>query len=493
MAGAPDAAQSLSASRRALLIVAAVTLARIAVLAVLPLDLWVDEAQYWLWGQHPDWGYFSKPPLIGWTIGAFTWLFGDSLFAIRLPGPLFHGATALILGRLAGDLFGPRAGLWTAAAYVTLPMAALGSVIISTDTILAPFYAGALLAWHRLAQRGGAGWALTTGALLGLAFLAKYAALYFLPGAVLAAALAPGWRVRWRDAALVGGAFALVAAPNLLWNLANDLTTLAHTAQNMDWDADEGGLDWDGLAEFVAAQFAVIGPVFFAALVAMPLRRPGTDMTALLCHAWAVLAIVMVQAVVSGANANWGVVAYFAGTAAFMSWLMANHRRSGRFGLALNAAVSLLIPALFLAPLALTRPSGRAYLERYAGRSEMSGRIVALAQDAQAGTVITRDRGVLADLFYSGRDSGLTFRSVPPAGAPGDYYQQRFAAGAGDAFPALYVDDVPPPAGCDATPVADLAAARGAYARKNLSAWLLASPCLSQTQIAPARTDGGDR
>ena len=29
-----------------------------------PLELGVDEAQYWAWSQTPDFGYFTKPPLI---------------------------------------------------------------------------------------------------------------------------------------------------------------------------------------------------------------------------------------------------------------------------------------------------------------------------------------------------------------------------------------------------------------------------------------------
>ena len=53
-----------------LLLILVVTTLRTAALAISPLELGVDEAQYWLWGTTLDWGYFTKPPMIAWIIGA---------------------------------------------------------------------------------------------------------------------------------------------------------------------------------------------------------------------------------------------------------------------------------------------------------------------------------------------------------------------------------------------------------------------------------------
>ena len=33
-----------------------------------------DEVYYWDWGRRPDWGYYSKPPLIGWLMGLIGWV-----------------------------------------------------------------------------------------------------------------------------------------------------------------------------------------------------------------------------------------------------------------------------------------------------------------------------------------------------------------------------------------------------------------------------------
>ena len=68
----------------ALIAIAAITAIRVAVLILSPLDLYPDEAQYWWWSQNPDWGYFSKPPMIGWVIWLTTAFFGDAEWAIRI-------------------------------------------------------------------------------------------------------------------------------------------------------------------------------------------------------------------------------------------------------------------------------------------------------------------------------------------------------------------------------------------------------------------------
>ena len=66
----------------------AILAVRIIALAVSHAELFFDEAQYWAWGQEPAFGYYTKPPLIAWIIGATTSLCGDAPFCVRLHSPL---------------------------------------------------------------------------------------------------------------------------------------------------------------------------------------------------------------------------------------------------------------------------------------------------------------------------------------------------------------------------------------------------------------------
>src|SRR4051812_4510071 len=57
---------------------------RLLVLIVVPVDLSGDEAYYWEWGRHLDWGYLSKPPGIAWLMALAGKAGGDTTFGIRV-------------------------------------------------------------------------------------------------------------------------------------------------------------------------------------------------------------------------------------------------------------------------------------------------------------------------------------------------------------------------------------------------------------------------
>ena len=468
-------------------IVLAVTALRLALMAFNRTDLFVDEAQYWFWGQELAFGYYSKPPMIGWVIRASTELAGsDAPFWVRLPAPLFHVATALILGWIAAERYGRAAAVWTAALYITLPMVTVGSFMVSTDTIMFPFLALALGLWLKGLDRGGhAGLAFAAGLAAGLGFLAKYAAVYGPLGAALAAAAMGQGRPGWRAAGAGLAGFLLAAAPNIGWNLANGLTTVQHTLDNADWvrdPAERAGLNLAGMAEFFLSQFAVFGPVLFGALIWLGLRGgAGSDeRRRLLWFSLPVVALVCVQALLSEAYANWAVLAYQAGLLAVVPWLLTKPRPWLWGSLALHGALALAVPAIaaFGTDWRIG-PEERLVAARYLGRSEMSREILALAR-AHGGTVVADDRDVLADLFYTGHDAGVQIWALPEAGRPSNHYVQTRAYPARGAGPVLLVTrrSEPPPACTGARHLGTLAPESGAYRDRDQDAFLVDPACL---------------
>ncbi len=91
--------------RAALWLAAGLTLARIAAIFLSPLELYPDEAQYWLWSRVLQWGYASKPPLIAAFI-RLTTVASDGEAWVRLSAPLSHGAAMLALYRAGRRLYG---------------------------------------------------------------------------------------------------------------------------------------------------------------------------------------------------------------------------------------------------------------------------------------------------------------------------------------------------------------------------------------------------
>ncbi len=466
--------QTASWFRQALLIVAVITLLRWLLLAFDHTDLYVDESQYWLWGQEFAFGYYSKPPLIGWLIGAVTTLAGsDSTFWVRMPGAFLHGATALILGAWAARLYGPRAAILTAATYATVPFAALGSLLISTDTVMAPFFAAAIYAHHRLLESRAPKFALWAGAAIGGAFMAKYAAIYFLIGVALAT-LRPEGRIGWRNAALMLLAFAGVISGNLIWNVSHQFTTISHTVDNVGWvrqDNPLAALNFASAPEFILSQFAVTGPVIFAAVL-LAIRKLPIQAAFILPP----LLVVTVQALLGTAQANWAVAAYFAGIPLAIG-LLQSRPRWLTASFALNAVFCISLPLLTI--FTGIQWQGAPLIERQLGRAAMSRQIIAIAHAQDDPPILADNRSVLADLFYTGQSEGLTYYAPRPKGRAQNHYEQRYPLPADLTGPLLWITKTAP--AC-ATATYPLDPTGGAYRTSGLAAYLVPAGCANGQQ-----------
>ncbi len=314
----------------ATLIVLLVLLAlRLASILLSRADLYADEAQYWRWSRELAWGYYSKPPLIAWVIAASTSLFGHAEWAIRLPAPLLHTAGAAFLYLAGRDMFSPRTGFLAAVGYALMPGIILSSGLISTDGVLLPIWCLALwLAWRL--REGRAGWlgAAGLGLAIGFGLLAKYAGLYFLIGLALTALIDPPMRRALLSGrgALAGLLAALIIAPHLAWNAANDFATVGHTVDNANLSGPL--FNPENLAKFLVDQMAVAGPVVVVTLLLGLLtflrRASGHEAPRarwLICFILPVLVLIAVQAVVSRAHANWAATAYPAAMILVAAWL----------------------------------------------------------------------------------------------------------------------------------------------------------------------------
>jgi 4-amino-4-deoxy-L-arabinose transferase-like glycosyltransferase len=271
------------ASCIAFVMISGLLLLRLLLVVTSPLELYADEAQYWRWGDTLEWGYYSKPPMIAWMIHLSTAIFGDSEWAIRILAPVFHTIAAVCLFLLSRKMFGSTAGLFTTVTYLLMPGVVLSSSVISTDGVLFPFWCLALLLFWRL-REGEAGWlsVIALGTAIGIGFLSKYAMLYFAIGIALTCLI--DRPTRSAVFSLKGAGFlaiaALVFAPHILWNAANDFKTVSHTVDN----ANLGGelFNLDHLPKFLTDQMGVFGPVAFIALMAaIFFLRPKGDLAAI--------------------------------------------------------------------------------------------------------------------------------------------------------------------------------------------------------------------
>ncbi|HEX3920325.1 MAG TPA: glycosyltransferase family 39 protein [Caulobacteraceae bacterium] len=393
------------------------TLARLFAVRLSPLQLYPDEAQYWLWSRHLEWGYFTKPPLIGWII-RLTTLGGDAEPFVRMSSPLLHAVAGLFLYGAARRLYDGRTALFALLVYTLMPAVQLGAFVVSTDTPLVACLAAALMAYAFLQTAEGRA-KLTAAAgfgfAMGLAFLAKYAALYALGGVALHLLVSRDARRAWTPAAalIATALFVALAAPNVVWNLSNGFAAVHHVASEAAWGARKGG-PLEALS-FVGSQFGVFGPVPMAVLLGggawLAWKRTLAKPDVLLI-AWALPALVVVlgQAFMAGAKANWAVAAYGPGSILVAAWML----RWGRPRLLLAVmAVHLLVAIGAIAvednPWIADRAGFSVVLKGVRGGRELSDMIVNRAQtETLLGTPLTAvaidERELFNLVAYYGRD-----------------------------------------------------------------------------------------
>ena len=414
-------------------------------------DLFFDEAQYWLWGKEPDFGYFSKPPVLGWTIGAFTGVFGsDSPFIIRLASPIMHTITAMFIYLAANEIYewDTRIGFWSAVAYATLPAVSLSSTLISTDVPLLMFWSAALYGFTRL-FRGiiiPTGWII--GAALGLGLMSKYAMVFF----VICASLyflfenrEMGWRLLASKALIIifGLAF-LILLPNIHWNLNNGLATVSHTADNANWG--QSMFHPQKLVEFFGAQFGVFGPIMFGSLLVILWRHirgeKDRPIRMLLWFSVPIILVIMTQAFLSRAHANWAATAYPAATilvtAVFVQkgpWRLFQ----GSLVLHLIFMVLISLGAVFAPKVNLPIKADPYY--RTLGWAAFSDDVREKLKGGGYGAVLAHRRVVAAELIYYLRDLKTLVKMWKPNPNPHNHYEMTRPFNALVKEPVLYVSD----------------------------------------------------
>ncbi|HLY56006.1 MAG TPA: glycosyltransferase family 39 protein [Stellaceae bacterium] len=339
--------------RIALVAIFMVTFVRLAWLAGNPIDLYPDEAQYWIWAQHPDWGYFSKPPMVAWMIWATTNLFGDGLLAVKAGAPVAYAVTSVIVFFLAKRLYDTRVAAWSAIAFVTLPAVSLSAMVISTDVPLLLFWALATYAFVRAREPEGERWWGLVGIAIGLGLLSKYAMGFWIGSALLYLAVFADERPhlrRFLPALALGLA---IYSPNFIWNWMHGFASYRHTGDNAD--VHSFALHPLAFAEFAGSQAAVFGPIFLAALLLIVAggRRALADRRSalLLCFAVPSLCVMLIVAALSRAQPNWSAPTYVTATVLVVAWL-SQIGREVLVQVSVLLHVALVVGAASLAPLA---------------------------------------------------------------------------------------------------------------------------------------------
>jgi 4-amino-4-deoxy-L-arabinose transferase-like glycosyltransferase len=190
-------------------------------------DAFRNELYFIICGRHSAFGYIDQPPLVP-LLAALTQIGGINIWLLRLPAVLAAVLLVPITVTYAQLLGATTRGAWlaaVAAASATLVTAMTATLSTSTFepiafTAIAYFVTRAVV----LDESRALWWA---GAIAGVAFEAKYGALFWALGLALGVALAgPRAVFRARDLRIGAAFFVVLALPNAIWQIAHGLPFL---------------------------------------------------------------------------------------------------------------------------------------------------------------------------------------------------------------------------------------------------------------------------
>lgn len=402
---------------------------RMWVIPRLGISLYVDEAQYWTWAQHLDWGYFSKPPMIAWLIALATGLFGDGLIAVKLPALLLYPATAWLIYLLGIRLFDARSGFRAAIAFSLMPLVSAIGLFVSTDAPLLFFWTAALLFLLRALEKDRwLDWILL-GTMVGLGCLSKYTMAAFGLSAGLLVLMDPARRQALANARLWIAVIiaALIFVPNVLWNWAHHFPTLVHTA---DITHLEGGGQMAGNpGEFLVAQAVSLGPAFaLAYLVGLvwSFKHLGQlRHQVVLCFSLPLFLLVLIQAARSEANGNWAAPAMV--TALLLATACLSRVKARWWLLALSVNVIPMLAVYHQGDIArlfgVKQTARLDPLKRARGWGELAAQVRPILTSHPNAMLLADHRTIMAHLQYELRDLDLHPVAWAPSARPQDHYQ----------------------------------------------------------------------
>ncbi|MCE2991439.1 MAG: glycosyltransferase family 39 protein [Candidatus Jidaibacter sp.] len=384
------------------------TVLRIILLFLNGLPLYADEAQYWIWSKHLEFGYYSKPPMIAAIISLSTELFGDAEYAVRFFSPIIHMFTSCMVFILGSRLFGSIVGALSALIFITLPSIFLSSLLISTDVPLMFLWALALYyVYKALEENKFKDWC-AVGICVGLGLMTKYHFILIAPATVIYSL----WIGRLKPAACNVGPYIatlialLIFAPNLYWNWQNGFASFMHV---QDLAGVKTGFDFYkipmALLKFIGNQLVVFG-IFLLPFTMMNIVSKNAlskEVKFLSSYMLTVIFCIMFFAIKNKAHANWTAPAYVSGSilAAYL-FVSLGKISWAKYNIVAHCGLGLII---ILAPFFMDTIPDKTFnpLNRVKGYAKL-GESVAELKSANAGAVMaTDDRKLYALMVYYGR------------------------------------------------------------------------------------------
>ncbi|MDD4915536.1 MAG: glycosyltransferase family 39 protein [Methylococcales bacterium] len=323
------------------------------------IGLMGDESYYWDWSRHPAWCYYSKPPMVAWLIGVFTWLLGDYTASLRLPAVIAGTVFLWFFHATAKAFYGRRAAAFALLMILATPANVLANLLMTIDAPLYCFWMMTIFFLQR-ALFDFEPWAwLWAGCATAAALLSKQVAIA-LPLMLLAFILLD--HQRWRRLrcgfALYLAPVLLAGLPILIWNAGHHWVMFQHSKDHFTAQISASLVNsLDNVGELLLYQQLLITPLIFVPVTILSvqsvrrLRNLVAPQQFLVLMGPLLLLGVLLLSLEQKVQGNWPMPFYFTGLI-----LLAGAWQAGRWRKWLQYGVSLgylMVALTYLLPNAL--------------------------------------------------------------------------------------------------------------------------------------------
>jgi len=389
---------------------ALILFALIKIFVAVHFDLNSEEAQYWTWSKHLQLSYYSKPPLIAYLNWFSTWIFGNTVFGIRINAVIIGLLISIVTYLLSFELFKNQNAAVLAALITNIfPFLLDSSVFFTTDSPLLLFWLCAMLFYWKALETNKLTWWLLFGLSLGLGALAKYAMFLIIIPLVLFS-----WKHQREILKSRGFYLSIVIclvlfSPVIYWNINQNgvgLLHLAHLAGAGDHPYKIGKMISNMLV-FALGQVAILLPFYQYQRIYRKFRQKTLTRQEAFLILPAIITFFIFLVVSanreSEAYINWAMFAYMGMPILFSHYALTDHRLKFNLRIFLEMIVafflfiSLISPKNTVAPLGKLNPANKMI-----GWSQLAAKVDSLKNTLPSGScyVFSSNYHITSELWF---------------------------------------------------------------------------------------------
>lgn len=397
----------------------AVGLLTVKLVVLVATPVFMDEAYYWLWGQHPDLSYFDHPPLNAWLQGLSASVFGWNVVGMRAVVVLTLLGDLWLLNLFARSLApgDSNEAFWMSAIlFLATPVFFGLTGVALPDHVLVFFGLLTLYCFHRFLLDWRTGKAhpyrylYLGGAALGLAVLGKYNGVLLGAGFVAFVVFSRAHRPLLRDKHLY---FALMItivmqAPVLIWNAQHGFASFDFILGSRH-GGQSNAAALSGLVGFLLGMAGLLGPLLLLPLARLLLARETAVPAFGLGRAvfWVSSAVILAASLLTDVLFHWNLVAYI-GALPFLAFFV--RERWALFGqilYGLIAAALALLNYAIMPVMALVSFTDQTTAWSY-GWEQAAPRVEAIAAANDTAFIAATDYGIASQLAFALQDPAVT-------------------------------------------------------------------------------------